>query len=132
MEKLLESVYNQTCSPAQALQQLQGLSFDNLGFARVDHHRAVRKGFPEVIFCQNKSAPHIIDIVKNHILHKETAFGTRATPEHFKELCAAIPDIQINEAGRCFWKKSESWKLSDKAKGTIVIASAGTSDLPVA
>jgi pyridinium-3,5-biscarboxylic acid mononucleotide synthase len=132
MEKLLESVYSQTCSPAQALQQLQGLSFDNLGFARVDHHRAVRKGFPEVIFCQNKSAPHIIDIVKNHILHKETAFGTRATPEHFKELCAAIPDIQINEAGRCFWKKSESWKLSDKAKGTIVIASAGTSDLPVA
>ena len=132
LQNLLESVYNQTCSPLQAMEQMQGLSFDDLGFAHVDHHRAVRKGFPEVIFCQNKSPAHIIDIVNNHILHGETVFGTRAAPGLFRELCEAVPGIQINEAGRCFWKKSDSWKKQDPVKGPIVIAAAGTSDFPVA
>jgi len=132
LAQLLKSVSDQTCSIEQALNYLQGLSFDNLDFARVDHHRGIRTGFPEVIFCQNKTVSQIVAIAQNQLAHNETVFGTRATPDILQKLNAAIPDIEINQEGRCFWKKSADWHAKNTVKGPIVIATGGTSDFPVA
>ena len=78
---ILKSLHDHEYSVEAALKKFRGLSFDDLGFARVDHHRGIRKGYPEVIFCQNKTTEHVLDITKNQIAHDETVFGTRANPE---------------------------------------------------
>jgi NCAIR mutase (PurE)-related protein len=129
--RILKSLHEHECSVDEAVKKFRGMAFDDLEFARIDHHRALRKGYPEVIFCQNKTVKHIIDITKNQIGHNETVFGTRASDEALDALVKEVPDIEVNRAGRCFWKKSPGWKKKDQVKGSIVIAAAGTSDLPV-
>ena len=128
---ILKSLHDHESSVEEALKKFRGLSFDDLGFARIDHHRGIRKGYPEVIFCQNKTTEHVLDITKNQIAHDETVFGTRANPETLDTLIKELPEIEVNRTGRCFWHKSPLWKKRDAVKGSIVIAAAGTSDLPV-
>ncbi len=128
---ILKSLYDHESSVEETLKKFRGLSFDNLGFARIDHHRGIRKGYPEVIFCQNKTTEHVLDITKNQIEHDETVFGTRVNPETLDTLIKELPEIEVNRTGRCFWHKSPSWKKRDAVKGSIVVAAAGTSDLPV-
>jgi NCAIR mutase (PurE)-related protein len=128
---ILKSLHDHESSVDEALKKFRGMAFDDLGFARIDHHRGIRKGHPEVIFCQNKTTPHILDITKNLIAHNETVLGTRASGEALDTLVKELPAIEVSRAGRCFWHKSQGWKKKDKVKGSIVIAAAGTSDLPV-
>jgi NCAIR mutase (PurE)-related protein len=128
---ILQSLADQSISVDDALSKFRGMGFDDLDFAKIDHHRGIRKGYPEVIFCQNKTSGQIIEIVKNQISHNETVFGTRVPPETLNEIRKEIPSVTINAAGRCFWLKSSFWKLKDNVKGPIVIAAAGTSDTPV-
>jgi pyridinium-3,5-biscarboxylic acid mononucleotide synthase len=131
LQSILQSLYDRTTSVEAALGNFRGMGFDDLEFAKIDHHRGIRKGHPEVIFCQNKTSRHIIDIVKNQIAHQETVFGTRASKEALDAVKIEIPNIEISVPGRCFWLKSSFWKLKENVKGPIVIAAAGTSDLPV-
>jgi NCAIR mutase (PurE)-related protein len=128
---ILQSLHDGACSVEDALKKFQGMGFDDLDFAKIDHHRGIRKGFPEVIFCQNKSVEQIADITSNQIANNETVFGTRISNEALDNLLLRMPDMEINRIGRCFWKKSIFWKYKENIKGSIVIASAGTSDLPV-
>jgi pyridinium-3,5-biscarboxylic acid mononucleotide synthase len=131
LQSILQSIYNRSTSVEDALAHFRGMGFDDLEFAKVDHHRGIRKGHPEVIFCQNKTSAHIIEIVKNQIAHEETVFGTRASGEALDSVKKEIPGVEINPAGQCFWLKSSFWKKKENIKGAIVIAAAGTSDLPV-
>lgn len=128
---ILTSLHDRECSVEEALKKFRGMSFDDLGFAKIDHHRGIRKGHPEVIFCQNKTTPQILDITKNLIAHGETVLGTRASEAALDRLVKELPAIEVNRSGRCFWHKSPDWKKKHKVKGTIMIAAAGTSDLPV-
>jgi NCAIR mutase (PurE)-related protein len=131
LQDILQSVFDNTLSVNQAQQRLRNLPFDDMGFARVDHHRALRKGFPEVIFCQNKLPEHVIKISKSIQDHGDTVYGTRAPQATLDLLEKSFETIEINRIGRCFWIKSAQWKKHKKVKGTIVIASAGTADMPV-
>lgn len=128
---LLEQLSNQSMSVGEALAQLKDLPFSDLGFAKVDHHRAVRKGYPEVIFCQNKTPAQVVEIVQVQIGHGETVFGTRAGKEVLEAVCSAIEDIEIDPLGNCFWKKSPRWKPRENGVGEIVVCAAGTADMRV-
>lgn len=130
--EILNQVSNKTIPVDQALEKIKDLPFQDLGHAKVDHHRTLRKGYPEVIFCQNKTPSQVIDIAKAQIAHNETVFGTRASQQVIDAVTREIPDVCIDSLSRCFWKKSSSWKPCEKKRGEIIICSAGTADLSVA
>ncbi len=132
LEELLHNVRNQSMSIEQALEELKDLPFFDMDFAKIDHHRGVRTGRPEVIFCQNKTTDQVVAIAREQIAREETVFGTRASPEILDAIQKQIPDVSITRAGRCFWKKSRYWKKNEDARGAIAILSAGTADMPVA
>lgn len=131
LRSILQSVKDRSLAIEEALKKLKGLPFEDMGFARIDHHRALRKGYPEVIFCQNKTPRQVVDITKNLIAHEETVFGTRAPKETLAVLKKNIRGVEINLSARCFWKKSKYWKKKMDIKGSIMVASAGTADVPV-
>ena len=131
MKTLLEQLFNQQISIDDALTSLKDLPFQDLGFAKIDHHRSLRKGYPEVIFCQSKTPDQVVSIAKAQILHGETVFGTRATDTVLDEVKREIPDAVIDRLARCFWLKSVSWKPLSATRGTIVICAAGTADASV-
>jgi NCAIR mutase (PurE)-related protein len=111
--------------------QLADIGFSDMGFAKVDHHRALRTGYPEVIFCLSKAPEHVVGIVRRQLEHDETIFGTRASAQVMAAVTAAFPQIEINQIGRCFYHKSTHWQPKKEILGSIVIVSAGTSDAPV-
>ncbi|MDD5675713.1 MAG: nickel pincer cofactor biosynthesis protein LarB [Chitinivibrionales bacterium] len=131
LHELLKQLHDQKLTVAEAANQLKSFAFEDMGFAKVDHHRALRKGYPEIIFCQNKAPDHIIKIVRHQIEHGETVFGTRAQADILLRLQQEIEGVEVNALARCFWKKSAHWHAKTAVKGTIVIASAGTADAPV-
>ena len=130
IQDLLQQVANRSLSVDNALARLKHLPFEDLEFAMVDHHRSLRKGYPEAIFCQNKTPEQVVAIAQSQIRHHTTVFGTRASPDILRAVKKAITGVEIDEAARCFWKKSRGWQKKS-AKGTIVICSAGTADRPV-
>ena len=131
LSTLLEQLYNRSLSVEEALVQLKDLPFKDLGFAKVDHHRALRTGYPEVIFCQSKTPEQVVAIARTQIEHGETVYGTRADEEVQQAVRSAIDGVEIDTLGRCFWKKSPHWKPREKVRGEIVVCAAGTADMKV-
>jgi len=132
LQSILQSLYNKNISVEDALTHLKDLPYQDLGFAKIDHHRAIRKGYPEVIFCQNKTAEQVVAIAKAQISHGETIFGTRANDTVLASVTEAIPGVEYDKLARVFWLKSASWKMRDDTHGNILICTAGTADLSVA
>jgi NCAIR mutase (PurE)-related protein len=128
---LLANVADHSIPVAEALEKLKHLPFEDLGFATIDHHRGMRKGYPEAIFCQNKTPDQVVAIAQAQIAHGVTVLGTRATGEVLDAVGVAIPDAEVDATARCFWKKSSGWVKKESSK-PIVICSAGTADRPVA
>jgi NCAIR mutase (PurE)-related protein len=129
--QLLNDLKEQNISVDQVFEQLRDLPFKDLGFARVDHHRALRKGYPEVIFCQGKTPQQVLAIANTQIEHGETIFGTRANEAVCDLVSEQIEGVTVDRIYRCFWKKSASWGLKKNVRGKIVICAAGTADTPV-
>ena len=130
--QLLNNISNGQLTVDDAFSQLKDLPFRDLGFAKVDHHRALRKGYPEVIFCQNKTPEQVVAIAQTQIENGETVLGTRANESVMEAVLKDIPNIESDPLARCFWLKSESWKPRSDVNGTIVICTAGTADSAVA
>ena len=131
LESLLKSLRDGRIDVDKALHELKGFPFHDLGFAKVDHHRSLRKGFPEVIFCQNKAPEHVLGIIKRQREAGETVFGTRASPALMDLIAKKVKAATINRIGRCFWIKSPHWKKQAHTRGSVLILSAGTADAPV-
>ncbi len=131
LTELLENLYKRSLSVEDAMNQLRDLPFKDLGFAKVDHHRALRKGYPEVIFCQSKTAEQVVAIARTQLDHGETVFGTRADESILEAVRSAIEGVETDALGRCFWKKSPRWQPREKVNGEIVICAAGTADMRV-
>jgi NCAIR mutase (PurE)-related protein len=132
MLELLKQVQSNLLTPENALSHLKDLPFKDLGFAKVDHHRALRKGFPEVIFCQSKTPSQVTAIARTQLDNGETVYGTRANKEVLDAVRTHIPEAEIDELARVFWAKSPSWSMQKQVRGTIVVCSAGTADSSVA
>lgn len=105
--------------------------FEDLGFAKVDHHRVVRKGFPEVIFCQGKTNGQIVKIFEKLANRKNTVIATRATEENFNAVSKIFAKAVFHEEARIIsLTNSKSKALNPKR--TICVITAGTADIPVA
>ncbi|MEI6669032.1 MAG: nickel pincer cofactor biosynthesis protein LarB [Acidobacteriota bacterium] len=108
---------------------LRALPFEDLGFARVDHHRAIRLGMPEVIFGLGKTPAQIAAIAERIASRGQTLLVTRASREAYEAVAAMLPDAAYHEVARIIARRQDDL---ERGVGTIVIASAGTSDQPVA
>lgn len=127
--ELLEQFKQGKIGEAEALDVLKKLPFEDLGFARVDHHREVRKGFPEVIFGTGKSSGQIVEIVRSLHRHHANILITRSNEEVFQEVQEVFPDAVFHEHSKAI---SIRQRAGFTGKGTILIISAGTADIPVA
>ncbi|MEX1021403.1 MAG: nickel pincer cofactor biosynthesis protein LarB [Litorilinea sp.] len=111
-----------------AIAALRTLPFEDMGFATLDHHRALRWGFPEVIFCEHKTPEQVAAIAARLADHGPRVLGTRATPEQYAAAHALLPQLQYHAQARCLWLD----RTPDAPRHAgVVIAAAGTSDLPV-
>jgi NCAIR mutase (PurE)-related protein len=129
IKKLFQEVKRGKLSPDEAVQKLQHLPFEDLGFAKVDHHRAVRVGMPEVIFSQGKTPTQVATIFERLSLRNNNVLATRATTQQYEETRNRVPKAEYHSAARCITLRVEKKKYG---KGRIVVVSAGTSDIPVA
>ncbi|HNZ38151.1 MAG TPA: 1-(5-phosphoribosyl)-5-amino-4-imidazole-carboxylate carboxylase, partial [Candidatus Latescibacteria bacterium] len=82
------------------METLRAFPFEDLGFAQLDHHRALRKGFPEVIFCESKTVEQVVVIADRIVSHGADLLATRVTPAQGEALCAAIPQARYNPTAR--------------------------------
>lgn len=125
----LEALVAGTLSVEQALRGLAGLHVESLGHTRVDHHRALRQGFPEVIYCASKEPGQVAEIAASLEAAGCRILGTRATREHFAAAAARVAGLEYHERPRLFLKGIPA---RDAASGRVLVVAAGTSDLPVA
>ena len=132
LRTLFEEVRAGTVTVDHALEQLRYLPFEDLGFATVDHHRALRQGFPEVVFCQGKTADQVVGIAKRIVETGSVVLATRANEEIAHAVKAALPSVTYDDLARTIVVHPEGYTVEVRGRGTILVVSAGTSDLPVA
>ncbi|MGD1049360.1 MAG: nickel pincer cofactor biosynthesis protein LarB [Candidatus Krumholzibacteriaceae bacterium] len=128
LKRLLERVSSGKLTVAAALERLKALPFEDLGFAKIDHHRALRRGTPEVIFCEGKTAVEIAKISKNIAAHGANVLATRCSPALFGKIAPRLPGAVYHEEGRLFAVE----RTAVKRRGLVAVVSGGTSDRPVA
>ncbi len=129
LKDMLERVREGTLSPDEAAKQLARLPYEDLGFAKVDHHRALRRGFPEAVFGEGKTSEQIVAIVERIVGHGQRALVTRTDPDVHARVAAVRPEARFHEAARCITVETAP---APTLEGRVAIAAAGTSDLPVA
>ena len=130
LTRLLKDLYAKKTTPERALKQLQTLPFEDLGFAQVDHHRSIRNGMPEVIYCEGKSPTQIVTIIKQMFKAGHPILATRLAEDAYKKIKTRIPGRpQYNKDARTLVLRH---KRADKKIGKIQVITAGTSDIPIA
>ena len=130
LNKLLHSVASGNISVKEAAEKLKHISFEDITYAHIDHHRSLRKGFPEVIFGQGKTSDQIIGILGKMMFQENIILITRINKQKVDKVISHFPEVEYHEdANMVVWKKHE---IPIHGKGTIVVLSAGTSDIPVA
>lgn len=129
--KLLQEVAAGAVPPEKALDRLRDLPFENLGYAHVDHHRALRTGYPEVIFCQGKTRDQVIGIAKRIVEHGAQVLATRVSAEIGQAMTENFPAADYDQVARTVVVRPPD-AATPTPKGQVTVVSAGTSDLPVA
>lgn len=131
LKNLLTRVQKKETTVSEAISLLKHFPSEELGFATLDHHRSLRQGFPEVIFCQGKSPGQVLAILKqSNKIHSKT-LATRVSPELFTLISKEFPEAWYNETGKTVLL-SNSKRKNAGLKGRVLILTAGTSDLFVA
>jgi NCAIR mutase (PurE)-related protein len=129
IRKLFEEVRKGGLSPDEAVEHLRHLPFEDLGFAKLDHHRALRVGMPEVIFGAGKTPAQLAKIFARLARHGGNVLATRVSPTQFAALKKALAKAEYRELARAAVLRRDNTKYG---KGRIVVMSAGTGDIPVA
>jgi pyridinium-3,5-biscarboxylic acid mononucleotide synthase len=129
IRKLFEQVRKGKLSPDEAVERLRHLPFEDLGFAKVDHHRPLRAGMPEVIFGQGKSPKQVAEIFVRLARHGGNVLVTRAGEEQFAAVRKRMRGAEYHPMARAITLHRDRKRLG---KGVIAVVSAGTSDIPVA
>jgi len=130
LKTLLENVQNGKASIAEAINELRHLPYEDLGFAKIDHHRAIRQGFPEVVLGQGKEAKDIAAIVRVMRRHKNNILITRIGPEKMAMVKPLVSGLKYHAAARAATWNPRTIKIV--GKGTVLVVCAGTSDIPIA
>lgn len=126
---LMEQVASGEISPEKAVEELKDLPFEDLGFANIDHHRNLRTGYPEAVFCQGKKPEQIAAIMKELAEKNKNVIGTRAVKEDYEAVKRVLPKAEFHEDARMIVVIKEP---APRREGTIAIVTAGTADIPVA
>ncbi|MFL2761955.1 MAG: nickel pincer cofactor biosynthesis protein LarB [Dehalococcoidia bacterium] len=129
LKELIEKVKSGAISTNDAIRVIKALPYEDIGFAKVDHHRGIRKGFPEVIFGEGKTPHQVKEIAASILRNNDRLLVTRSNADQFKLLSTEIPDAKFDsEAKLIFVNRTKAEVL----RSGILVMCAGTSDLPVA
>lgn len=128
LQALLTQVQRGVIDVPDALRQLRTLPYENLGFASLDHHRAIRQGFPEVIFCEGKTERQVVAIAKTLLRKNNSLLATRVDPPVARALLKMSKRAEYHEEARVV--AIAPLKLA--RRGSVLIVTAGTADIPVA
>jgi hypothetical protein len=129
LRELLESVRSGRVSMDEAVARLRRLPFESVGFATVDHHRALRCGFPEVIFCPGKTPEQVREIFRRVAQGGQNVLATRAGRETYEAVAEAVSGAEYHEPAGAITLRQAA---PSQPAGRVAVVSAGTSDLPVA
>ena len=124
LKKLLQEIQKGKITIAQGMRRLRDLPYEGLGFAHIDHHRSLRPGAPEVIFCEGKTAEQVREIARALRQRGGTAAATRATPEKFEAIREGAPEAQYHERARMV-AFGDPPPAPDDAVGPLLIATGG-------
>ena len=127
--ELLEDVRQERLSPEAAMERLKTMPFEDAGIAKIDHHRTLRLGLPEVIYAAGKTPADTGEIFARMAAHGGNVLATRASADHAAAVQARVPDAQYRERARTISLVQDA---SERGKGVIAVLCAGTSDLAVA
>jgi NCAIR mutase (PurE)-related protein len=130
LKKLLESVAKGQVSAEDGAQKLQHMAYEDITYAHVDHHRSLRKGFPEVIFGEGKTADQIVGIMEKMMDQENIILVTRTSQQKADIVLSHLPQAVYHADARMIVMELNS--VPDQGRGLILIISAGTSDIPVA
>ncbi|KUO65530.1 MAG: 1-(5-phosphoribosyl)-5-amino-4-imidazole-carboxylate carboxylase [Gracilibacter sp. BRH_c7a] len=129
LRQLLDGIQQNKISVDAGIEQLRSLPFDDLGFAKIDHHRQIRQGFPEVIYSEGKTTEQVVAIMEKLVEKSDNnILATRANREMYEAVTAKIPHAEYHELSRAIVVRHGE----QARRGHILVLSAGTSDLPVA
>jgi NCAIR mutase (PurE)-related protein len=130
LRDLLENIKDNKLSIDDALEKLKNLPYEDIGYANIDHHREIRTGYPEVIYCEGKSDEHILGIIERMIEKGSNILGTRCRKETFERIKDIYPNSEYEELSKIM--KIKNHEITNIGKGKIVVVTGGTSDIPVA
>src|SRR5437867_11387473 len=144
LKALLRSVASGKVTVPDAVARLRGLPFDDIGYARVDHHRQLRRGFPEIVFGEGKAPGQCAGIVGSLAAARQPVIVTRATREQYEEILRNHPSAEWHEAARVITlrepaprrlrqpdrRSKTAEKTTTTEKEEVLILTAGTSDIP--
>jgi NCAIR mutase (PurE)-related protein len=130
LEELLQAVKRGTLSVPEGMERLKTFPFEDIGEAMIDHHRPLRKGFPEVIFGEGKDGEQIIKIMERMVEAQDNVLITRIDEEKAKMILARFPEAEHYRRARAITLRRG--EIRSTGKGYILIIAAGTSDIPVA
>jgi pyridinium-3,5-biscarboxylic acid mononucleotide synthase len=132
LREILEQVRTGRHSVEDTLARIKDLPYQDLGFARLDHHRALRQGFPEVVFCEGKRTEHTVAIMQELALEHPNALvmGTRVTSETFNAIASVLPQAQYFPEAHIVIVGAMPLPMDDSTM--ILVACAGTADVPIA
>ncbi|MCD4803831.1 MAG: nickel pincer cofactor biosynthesis protein LarB [Anaerolineales bacterium] len=132
LEQLLANVQSGETTVNQALKRLQSLPYENLEYARLDLHRDLRQGLPEVIFCENKTPDQVATILERLWAHHDRVLGTRVSPEIAAYVLEKLPDAIYNSESKLLKLSRVDLSNAKEESPYVMVVSGGTSDQPVA
>ena len=131
LRSLLERFRRDDVTASDILDQLGRAPFEDLGFARIDHHRAVRQGYPEVVYCPGKTPDQVSAICNRLAAAGEGFLATRADSDVIRRLATEHSRLEVNDLARTLYLPPEE-SVDVAVRGPVLVITAGTADLPVA
>ncbi len=128
IQELLKKVKSGEMDIQEAERFLQKMPYEDLGFAKLDHHRGLRTGFGEVVYCQGKSTPHLVEIYRHFVERDGNILGTRASCEQYLAVKEAVDDVQYDPDSHILMVQ----RVRHEPIGLVAVCTGGTSDIPVA
>jgi hypothetical protein len=130
LRQLIQDLYDKKIEPQEAYERLKNLPYEDLGFAQVDHHRSLRNGIPEVIYCEGKTPDQILTLIRKMDQAETDILATRLAPDVHQQIQSDLPSqTHYNPEGRTLILQRKPKK---KRVGHILVLTAGTSDIPIA
>lgn len=130
LKKLLNGFKQGNITDDQLIDALSSQMSESIDFATIDHNRELRQGFPEVILCEGKTEKQVAEISKRIVKHGSILLATRANKAHYRAVRKVVPRARFNELGRII--TANEHLVTQQGHGTILVVTAGTSDIPVA